>query len=147
LSGVDELEGINGKLTVPKTLSFKNSISLVFDSTKSNSSNINSDKILVLSKTEDANTYNVSVANQHIPSYTIQLKDGLKNTITGENFLTITQDASNAGELSIGMSQSAGSITNVNSIGYSDPFFTNKFSNYFYNGTGYYDINGSLIRS
>lgn len=147
LSGVDELVGINGKLTVPKTLSFKNSISLVFDSTKNTSSNVNSDKILVLSKTDSANTYNVSVANQYIPSYTIQLKDGLRNTITGENFLTITQDASNAGELSIGMSQSMGNITTVNSIGYSDPFFINQFSNYFYNGTGYYDINGSLIRS
>lgn len=147
LSGVNELIGINGELTVPKTLSFKNSVSLIFDSAKITSSNVNSDKILVLSKAAGTNTYNVSIANQHIPSYTIQLKDGLRNPITGENFLTITQDSSNAGELSIGLSQSSNSISNVNSIGYSDPFFINQFSNYFYNGTGYYDINGSLIRS
>lgn len=147
LSKVNEITGISNKLTVPQTLSFKNSISLIFDNTKIESPNVNSDKILVLSKASDANTYNVSVANQHVPSYTIQLRDGLKNTVTGENFLTITQDASNAGELSIGMSQSSNNFTSVDTIGHSDPFDTKQFSNYYYNGTGYYDVNGSLIRS
>ena len=147
MSGVNELIGSNGKLTVPRTLNFKNSISLIFDNTKIESPNVNSDKILVLSKSSSANTYNVSVANQHVPSYTIQLRDGLKNTVTGENFLTITQDASNAGELSIGMTQSSNNFTSVDTIGHSDPFDTKKFSDYYYNGTGYYDVNGSLIRS
>lgn len=144
LTGISEIEGVNGKLSLPRTLKI-NSKSLEFDFSKpSTYPNLITDKILTLKEVGD-NAYNVTVKKLPNPSYTISLKNGLVNPITGSNFIVVSQDNSLAGQLAIGLSSTTS--FGIDKIGYDNPFNVSHPSSYFYNGTGMYNSDGSLYKS
>jgi hypothetical protein len=74
------------------------------------------------------------------------LTDGLINPNTGENYLIINESNSLTENLAIGVVANV-KLTQLDSVGSSNPFHYDTPSNFFYNGTGYYDINGSLKKS
>lgn len=149
LPNISRLKG--NKITLPPVVSFSsdttNYISLNFSTVSKTpkTTNVETDNILVLQKGSN-NIYSVGVAKQKSPQFRIQLTDGLINPNTGENYLIINESNSLTENLAIGVVANV-KLTQLDSVGSSNPFYYNTPSTFFYNGTGYYDINGSLKKS
>lgn len=119
-----------------------------FESTE-NITDPNYDKIFTLLPAVDANGnsgYKVSIRKQNIPNYTILLKDGLVNPITGQRVLHITPENSSSSQLALGFKSA--SVTGLGAgFGYNDPFFINSPSQLNYIGTLGFNNTGSLTIS
>ena len=86
--------------------------------------------------------YNATIQKQYLPEYRIVLHDGLINTASGLNYLTINQQNSDTNLLHLGYQPSEDALSNP--IGYVDPLKIGEPSDFVYSGTNSYTLSGGL---
>jgi hypothetical protein len=85
------------------------------------------------------------LAQPYRQSFTVQLKDGLLNPITGETSLYLNLDNERENLLAIGFNSDV--VLRDVLIGSNDPFYKEYQSNYYYHGAGYFNTSGNLTAS
>ena len=149
LTGIDSISASNGNIfTLPSEFKFGDKLA----SSPSFKYNLDS-KVINVSTPDDyiftlssngagSNAYSMKLSKQSNPSFTIKLKDGLINPLTGRSEITLNANNSKSGMLALGFSSSE--ISTNTQLGNNNPFGSEVPSNYYHVGTAIFDSSGTL---